>query len=172
MFANTSMFFAAGNHESGSNALTNYFNYSMEEGQTTADGAYYSFDYANAHFVVLNTNDADNNGLGQAQLAWLTEDLKNSDSKWKFVLMHKSLYSGGSHSTDSEVVAMRAQLQKLFAETGVTIVFGGHDHTYTFTTAATAKITTGTTTPMAIFAPRDNPVVSLEIALSLVLLIG
>ena len=69
LFANTSMFFAAGNHESGSNALTNYFNYSMEEGQTTADGAYYSFDYANAHFVVLNTNDADNNGLGQAQLA-------------------------------------------------------------------------------------------------------
>ncbi len=133
LFANTSMFFAAGNHESGSNALTNYFNYSMEEGQTTADGAYYSFDYANAHFVVLNTNDADNNGLGQAQLAWLTEDLKNSDSKWKFVLMHKSLYSGGSHSTDSEVVAMRAQLQKLFAETGVTIVFGGHDHTYTST---------------------------------------
>lgn len=132
LFANTSMFFAAGNHEKGSNALTNYFNYTVSS-QNAVDGLYYSFDYANAHFTVLNTNDADGNGLGAAQLSWLENDLKNTNAKWKFVLMHKSLYSGGSHSTDSEVVAMRSQLQTLFADNGVSIVFGGHDHTYTTT---------------------------------------
>lgn len=132
LFANTSTFFAAGNHEKGSNALANYFNYSVTE-QDMTDGAYYSFDYANAHFTVLNTNDASSSGLGEEQLAWLENDLKTTTAKWKFVLMHKSLYSGGSHSTDGEVVAMRTQLQKLFAENGVSIVFGGHDHTYTTT---------------------------------------
>lgn len=132
LFANTSMFFAAGNHEKGSNALTNYFNYTVSK-QNSVDGLYYSFDYANAHLTVLNTNDADSNGLGAAQLSWLENDLKNTNAKWKFVLMHKSLYSGGSHSTDSEVVAMRSQLQTLFAQNGVSIVFGGHDHTYTTT---------------------------------------
>lgn len=47
--------------------------------------------------------------------------------------MHKSLYSAGSHALDTEVIAMRSQLSKLFAENGVNVVFGGHDHTYTET---------------------------------------
>lgn len=138
LFANSSMFFAAGNHENGSNALANYFNYTLpyvpkDKQQNVKDGMYFSFDYANAHFVVLNTNDADGKGLGKNQLDWLTNDLNASKAKWKFVLMHKSIFSGGSHSTDSEVVAMRNQLVPLFANTGVSIVFGGHDHTYTST---------------------------------------
>ena len=47
--------------------------------------------------------------------------------------MHKSLYSAGSHAFDGEVIAMRTQLTKLFAENGVNVVFGGHDHSYTET---------------------------------------
>lgn len=47
--------------------------------------------------------------------------------------MHKSLFSGGSHSYDGEVVAMREQLVPLFKENNVNIVFAGHDHTYTTT---------------------------------------
>lgn len=140
VFANTSMFFAAGNHESGSNAIANHFNYTLPtnaEGETiqkdVTDGMFYSFNYANAHFIVLNTNDADSNGLGADQLAWLENDLTGNTAKWTFVLMHKSVFSGGSHSTDSEVVAMRDQLVPLFANNGVNIVFGGHDHTFTST---------------------------------------
>ena len=120
--------------------MTNYFAYATpkdENGDELIDdvlgGVYYSFDYANAHFVVLNTNDAGLNGLGETQFNWLKHDLETSDKKWKFVLMHKSLFSGGSHSYDGEVVAMRKQLVPLFANTGVNIVFAGHDHTYTST---------------------------------------
>lgn len=148
LFANTSMFFTAGNHENGSNAMVNFFNYTLpiggdgkllqqstkkDDNDSLRNGVFYSFDYANAHFVVLNTNDADSNGLGAVQLNWLENDLKNSAAKWKFVLMHKSLYSGGSHSTDAEVIAMRKQLVPIFNENGVNIVFAGHDHTYTAT---------------------------------------
>ena len=132
---NTSMFFTSGNHENNTGAMGRYFNYTVKDGEGTKaiDGEYYSFDYANAHFTVLDTNDATTDGLGKDQLAWLENDLKNTDAKWKFVLMHKSLYSAGSHAFDGEVIAMRSQLGKLFAENGVNMVFGGHDHTYTTT---------------------------------------
>lgn len=132
---NTSVFFTSGNHENNTGAMGRYFNYTVKDGEGTKaiDGEYYSFDYANAHFTVLNTNDATTDGLGKDQLAWLENDLKNTDAKWKFVLMHKSLYSAGSHAFDGEVIAMRSQLGKLFAENGVNMVFGGHDHTYTTT---------------------------------------
>ena len=48
-------------------------------------------------------------------------------------MMHKSLYSVGSHTEDFEVVAMRKQLSKIFADNEVSIVLAGHDHTYTET---------------------------------------
>lgn len=132
---NTSVFFTSGNHENNTGAMARYFNYTEnKDGNVQAiSGEYYSFDYANAHFTMLNTNDADENGLGKDQLAWLKNDLANTNAKWKFVLMHKSLYSAGSHAFDGEVIAMRTQLTKLFAENGVNVVFGGHDHTYTET---------------------------------------
>lgn len=132
---NSSMFFTSGNHENNTGAMGRYFNYTEnKDGNVQAiSGEYYSFDYANAHFTVLDTNDADENGLGKDQLAWLENDLANTNAKWKFVLMHKSLYSAGSHAFDGEVIAMRTQLTKLFAENGVNVVFGGHDHTYTET---------------------------------------
>lgn len=132
---NTSVFFTSGNHENNTGAMARYFNYTeMKDGAAQPiSGEYYSFDYANAHFVVLNTNDATSDGLGAEQLAWLKNDLANTNAKWKFVLMHKSLYSAGSHAFDGEVIAMRTQLTKLFAENGVNVVFGGHDHSYTET---------------------------------------
>lgn len=132
---NTSVFFTSGNHENNTGAMARYFNYTEnKDGNVQAiSGEYYSFDYANAHFTVLDTNDATSDGLGAEQLAWLKNDLANTNAKWKFVLMHKSLYSAGSHAFDGEVIAMRNQLTKLFAENGVNVVFGGHDHSYTET---------------------------------------
>lgn len=132
---NSSMFMTSGNHENGSGALGRYFNFTeSKDGAVQAiSKEYYSFDYANAHFIVLDTNDSSASGLGAEQLAWLENDLANTNAKWKFVLMHKSLYSAGSHALDADVVAMRAQLTALFAQKGVNVVFGGHDHTYTET---------------------------------------
>ena len=135
-FANTSTFNTAGNHEDGGGKLDDFYNYgAMAPEQDRDSGLYYSFDYATAHVIVLNTNDADaTNGLSTAQFEWLKADLEaNKDDKWIFVLMHKSLYSGGSHSFDGDVEAMRAQLVPVFYEYGVDLVLAGHDHTYTVT---------------------------------------
>jgi len=135
-FASTSMLFTAGNHEDGSFAATKFFNYSLPtgiSGQNDEGGLYYSLDYGILHIIVLNTNDTDKNGLGKTQLDWLKADLEANDAKWTIVLMHKGLYTAGSHSYDAEVVAMRSQLTPLFAEYGVDLVLAGHDHTYTVT---------------------------------------
>ena len=137
-FANTSTFTAAGNHEDGTYALDKFYEYNVPEGtvQSGETGLFYSFDYATAHIIVLDTNDITaEKGLNEAQYNWLRNDLiKNvGKSEWTFVLMHKSLYSGGSHSYDAEVVTMRKQLEYLFYTYGVDIVFGGHDHTYSVT---------------------------------------
>jgi len=137
-YANTSMFQAAGNHENGSDAFRKYYSYDVPE-QDITNGVYFSFDYGNAHFIILNTNDYTNGELGTEQTAWLINDLKNNDKEWTIVTLHKSLYSNGSHAYDKEVVKMREQLGKIFAEYGVDVVLMGHDHTYTSTTFVDAN---------------------------------
>lgn len=166
-FANTSMFMSAGNHEGGSYGMSKYFNYTQPSsveynsyGEALQD--YYSFDYANAHFIVLDTNDTISSGLGEKQLEWLKEDFAaNTDSKWTFVAMHKSLYSTGAHANDKEVVAMRAQLVPLFTEYGVDIVFGGHDHVYAEAVVSnTLYVTLGTVGTKFYEYTNDNNEVS------------
>ncbi|MBO5775960.1 MAG: metallophosphoesterase, partial [Clostridia bacterium] len=112
------------------NYLLMHFAVSYPE-QDATTGAYYSFDYSGVHFTVLNTNDLSaDSELGEAQVEWLINDLNSTDKEFKVVMMHKSLYSAGSHTVDTDVVAMRKQLSKIFAENGVSLVLAGHDHTY------------------------------------------
>lgn len=119
-----------GNNENY-NYLYSHFNYGLPVDQQQEGGFYYSFDYSGVHFTVLNTNDIDaENKLGEEQYNWLVKDLTDTNKAYKVVLMHKSLYSEGSHSFDKDVVGMRAQLTPLFAEKGVALVIAGHDHTY------------------------------------------
>ncbi|MBR1747203.1 MAG: metallophosphoesterase [Clostridia bacterium] len=113
------------------NYLWSHYDYDLTDDQNQTTGFYYSFDYAGVHFTMLNTNDIDvQNQLGQDQFAWLVEDLKASKAEYKVVVMHKSLYSEGSHSFDKDVVGMRKQLTPVFREQGVNLVIAGHDHTY------------------------------------------
>ena len=135
LFTNTSTFMTSGNHENGSYMMKRFTDYTLPAGytQTGKTGYYYSFDYATSHIIVLDTNDANEKGLGEDQLTWLKADLAANNSKFTFVLMHKSLYSSGSHTNDAEIVAMRSQLVPLFAQYNVDIVFAGHDHTYATT---------------------------------------
>ena len=84
------------------------------------------------HFTVLNTNNLDQytEALSGEQTLWLENDLKSTDKKYKVVIMHKSLYSAGSHIDDGDVKALRKQLTPIFADNGVCLVLSGHDHTY------------------------------------------
>ncbi len=122
----------SGNHEGyGTNATANYFTLPNMPEQDTASGVYYSFDYNNVHIAVLNTEDLDENeALTEAQIDWLKNDMASSDAQWKFVALHKAVYSQGSHYADDDVCAIRGQLQALMPDLGIDMVFQGHDHVY------------------------------------------
>ncbi len=157
IFANTSVFSVAGNHENETYAISKFFNYTQPASVTTnvyngeAEQDYYSMDYSGVHFAFLDTNDADGeNGLSEAQYNWLVNDLSTAKTAGKtiVVIMHKSLYSTGSHTNDSEIVKMREQLTPVFDTYGVKYVFAGHDHVYTETkpqgNSGTIYVTLGT----------------------------
>lgn len=124
----------AGNHEKmngGNDALGENFVLPNVPEQDLTEGTYYSFDYNNIHIAVLNTNNlSEKEDLSKDQLQWLTEDMNSSDAEWKFVALHKAIYSNGSHFDDDDVVALRKQLSKLMPELDIDLVFQGHDHVY------------------------------------------
>lgn len=131
---------AAGNHEARSevggitdeNPIVSHFNLAnVPEGQDLSTGVYYSFEYKNATFVVLNTNDLSaDGGISQTQYDWAYQALSAADTEWKIVLLHKSPYSNGPHQTDEDVVAIRGQMDALAASCDVDVVLSGHDHVY------------------------------------------
>jgi 3',5'-cyclic AMP phosphodiesterase CpdA len=88
---------------------------------------YYSVNYGNAHFIMLNTEM----DLYGAQRDWLINDLTAASSDtlidWIFVNLHRSPYSSGNHGSQMDV---RNAWCPLFEEYGVDIVFCGHDHDY------------------------------------------
>ena len=129
---NTSMMTVTGNHEEkGDFANVNNFIYTNLPEQDTTTGVYYSFDYNNAHFAILNSNNlGENDGLSQEQIDWLIADMNASDADWKFVALHKGPYTNGSHYDDDDVIAIREQLKTLMPQLGIDIVFQGHDHVF------------------------------------------
>jgi hypothetical protein len=121
-------------NETGSyqNSFINHFNLKLPSGETnTTAGAYYSFDYANAHFMILNTNFLNDDGtLSKEQVDWLKSESTNSTAKWKIVAFHRAVFSAGTHIAEPDIVALRAQLPSIIAADGIDIVLQGHDHTY------------------------------------------
>lgn len=131
---NTPIMPTAGNHEAyGSYPLDNYFRFSKETApiQFTDTGVFYSYDYNNAHIIVLNTNYCKEDGtLSDAQVDWLKEDAAASNADWKIIQMHESVFSNGPHYDESEVAALRSQLLKLMYDMNIDLVLSGHDHVY------------------------------------------
>lgn len=152
---------SAGNHEAKSsvegitdpNAIISHFqvqNQDIPKQQDTSTGIYYSYEYENATFIVLNTNDVTKDGyLSDEQYDWAYEKAKNAKTDWKIILMHKSPYSNGPHAKDDDVVAIREQLNSLTADCDVDLVLSGHDHVYNRTPylaqGKTQQVTTKTT---------------------------
>ena len=98
---------------------------------------YYSFDFGDVHFTVLNTQWGETNdlrpGLMEEQLAWLPKDIAASDKKWKLVLLHKDVlqYRIGSRPERQEGFSEFGRtFMPLFDTLGVDAVLSAHLHTY------------------------------------------
>lgn len=153
---NTALMTTAGNHEDEGFALDENFLLPDAPQQDRGSGVFYSFDYQNAHFIVLNTNNlSEDEALSEDQLAWLKADAAASGAQWKIVSLHKAMYSNGSHYDDKDVKAIRDQLASLMPELGVDLVLQGHDHVYLRTGAMSGnKVVRSETKPLA-YAGRD-----------------
>ena len=95
---------------------------------------YFSFDYRDCHFIILDTETIGSEGrISGTQLRWLREDLEAaSDSKFIFVALHRPLFPVGPHTGSSLDAhpAERDALHALFVKHGVNVVFAGHEHLY------------------------------------------
>ena len=116
------LYHCEGNHDSNVSG-----NETMFSSQFTLPGnkQYYSFNYGNAVFIVLNSEvPAD-----ATQLAWLKTTLAaNSDKTWKVLMFHKPFYTIGTHA--GEMNSYASTWWKAFDDYGVDIIFTGHDHMY------------------------------------------
>jgi uncharacterized protein (TIGR03437 family) len=135
MMTQTPFFGGMGNHEyytnSGGPSLAGRV--TPASGVCSADqGRYYSFDWANVHFVVLDSNqplvDAIS-GAGQ-MLTWLDSDLQATRKFWRVVLFHHPGYATGVHQDEPPAGQVRQYIVPILEKYGVQLVFNGHEHTY------------------------------------------
>jgi len=124
---------AEGNHENTDTAL--YFKYFAlpENGPAGYEEHHYSFDYGNAHFVVLDSSLMGSAGDAyEAGISWLENDLQKSDKEWKFVMFHVPAYpvNSGDGTDDAAAACARQYWLPVLERNGVDMVFVGHQHTY------------------------------------------
>ncbi len=100
-------------------------------GLSSGTEAYYSFDHANIHFIVLDSFGS-SNAPGSAMLSWLENDLMSTSQDWVIAYWHHPPYTKGSHNSDTEsrLIEMRENALPILEEYGVDLVLGGHSHSY------------------------------------------
>jgi hypothetical protein len=97
--------------------------------------AYYSFDYGDVHFVMLDSEQAPTSATSP-MLTWLEADLQDAVMKspdWIIGAFHRPPYSRGAlHDSDNELfeVRMRQFVLPILENYGVDLVFSGHSHDY------------------------------------------
>ena len=100
-------------------------------GEPSSTESYYSFDYANIHFICLNSMTANRSPTG-AMAIWLELDLQANTNQWIIAYWHHPPYSKGSHDSDVELelVEMRQNMLPILEAYGVDLVLSGHSHAY------------------------------------------
>lgn len=140
---------APGNHDYANNATRQNDHaipyYSMftlpaaaeSGGIASATEAYYSYDFANIHFLSLDSYGKDSNTyriwdtLG-AQVRWIKNDLAANTQKWTVAYWHHPPYTLGSHTSEGEadLIAIRQNFIRILERYGVDLILCGHSHVY------------------------------------------
>jgi hypothetical protein len=123
VFSRIPMLPARGNHDG--NLFLGFFSLPENGPQGVIGNCFYSFDYGDAHFVVLDTGSIITDMVKQ----WLQEDLQNTDKKWKFAVFHHPPYQ---NYDDNKTIddALREHWVPILEQSQVDMVFVGHQHVY------------------------------------------
>lgn len=158
---------AIGNHEgassdSGTESGPYYEAYVLPRdgaagGLPSGTEAYYAFDYANVHFVVLDSHDSPRT-VGGPMLSWLESDLGSTDQEWIVALWHHPPYTDGTHDSDVEgqLVDMRENALPILEAAGVDLVLTGHSHIYERSFLVHGAYDTPTTLAGHVIDPGDG----------------
>ena len=100
-------------------------------GMASGTEHFYSFDYANIHFICLDSMTASRATNG-AMANWLRADLISTTNDWIIAFWHHPPYSKGSHNSDTEaaLIEMRQNFLPILEAGGVDLVLCGHSHVY------------------------------------------
>ncbi|GAB3882418.1 purple acid phosphatase family protein [Spirosoma agri] len=95
----------------------------------------YSFDYANIHFVSLDSEGNDGTRVYDPtgrQAQWLQRDLAANQLPWTIVFFHHPPYSKGQRDSDADndMIQIRQQLTPILEQFRVDLVLSGHSHLY------------------------------------------
>ena len=94
-------------------------------------GQVYSFDYGDAHFIMLDSQEGEQRAfvpdMLESQKAWLENDLQSTRKKWKLAFLHRPLYNNKAGDGEANI---RKAFGSIFDKYHVDVVFTGHDHAY------------------------------------------
>ncbi len=129
---------AFGNHDARRWAFYRIFDRPLNGelgGLASHDKAYFSFDYARTHIVMLDSEHGDLSKTSP-MLAWLKQDLAQTRQDWIIVDFHHPPYTSGTHRSDNpndsaaRMVKVRQNLAPILDKAGVDLVLSGHSHDY------------------------------------------
>ncbi len=134
---NTVLWSTIGNHDAyNSSVYYDIFDFpTAGEAGGLASGteAYYSFDYANIHFVCLDSHATSRSATG-AMATWLKNDLALTSQEFLIAFWHHPPYSRGSHNSDNTGEYRMREMREIFVpileDFGVDLVLAGHSHIY------------------------------------------
>ncbi len=105
-------------------------------GVASGNEAFFSFDIGDVHFISLDSYGEESNkrmsDTTGAQVLWLKNDLAANTKKWVIVYFHHPPYTMGGHNSDTEteLAAIRNNLNRVLERYGVDMVICGHSHNY------------------------------------------
>lgn len=138
LLANKTFWSVYGNHDARRWTYFRIFDFPEEAeagGVASETENYYSLDFSNVHFVMLDSQDSGRDADGD-MAEWLKTDLADNTKPWVVVAFHHPPYTKGSHDSDStydsrgRMVDMRKNILPILEGAGVDLVLSGHSHMY------------------------------------------
>ena len=96
---------------------------------------YYSYNYGNIHFIVLDSYDEGRSST-DPMATWLNNDLAANTQPWVIAYWHHPPYTKGSHNSDNsnfldgELPEIRQNIIPILENAGVDLILNGHSHCY------------------------------------------
>ena len=127
LIASIPFFLSLGNHDVATDNGQAYLKaFHLPRNNPEGTARYYSFDYGNARFIALDSNQP--HGRETPMYVWLVEELRRAPKLWTFVFFHHPPYSSGKVHGSS--LPLQRAWGSLFEGARAAMVFSGHDHIY------------------------------------------